>query len=86
MRVSIRSVDVLRGFVVRLGFTDGSECTVDLEPYLHGPAFDPLPSDRAPLAGVRVDAKLGTIVWANGEEIAPEMLSEPRSIGYCAKA
>jgi hypothetical protein len=86
MRVQVRSVTVLGGFEVRLGFTDGSECTVDLAPYLGGPGSQALPRDAASFAGVRVDAA-GRLSWPSGEEIAPEVLHEgsrPASAGLRA--
>jgi hypothetical protein len=72
--VRIRTVAPAGGFRVRLGFTDGSEGTVDLAPYLRGPIFEPLVRDPALFAAVRVDPELGTIVWPNGADIAPETL------------
>lgn len=75
-RVLVRSVTLLGGFSVRLGFTDGSECSVDLAPYLGAPRFDSVRREPALFAGVRVDAARGRIVWPNGEDIAPEVLVE----------
>ena len=45
--VRIRAVTPLSGFRVRLGFTDGSEREIDLQPYLRGPIFEPLRRDPA---------------------------------------
>jgi hypothetical protein len=72
--VRIRTVSTVGDFRVRLGFTDGTEGTVDLAPYLRGPIFEPLVRDPALFAAVKVDAELGTIVWPNGADIAPETL------------
>ena len=76
--VRITSVRPVEGFVVELGFTDGSMKRVDLEPYLRGPVFQPLRDDPALFAAVRVDAELGTIVWPNGADICPDVLREGR--------
>jgi len=70
----IKTVEVLEGFTVRLGLSDGSEKTVDLTPYLHGPIFEPLRRDPALFRQVTVDEELGTIVWPNGADIDPDVL------------
>jgi hypothetical protein len=70
----IKTVEVLEGFTVRLGLSDGSEKTVDLTPYLHGPIFEPLGRDPALFRQVTVDEELGTIVWPNGADIDPDVL------------
>jgi hypothetical protein len=70
----IKTVEVLEGFTVRLGLSDGSEKTVDLAPYLHGPIFEPLRRDPALFRQVTVDEELGTIVWPNGADIDPDVL------------
>jgi len=72
--IRIRSVDALAGFRVRLGFTDGTFGDVDLAPYLRGPVFEPLLTDRALFAGVRVDPECETIVWPNGADMDPDFL------------
>jgi hypothetical protein len=72
----IRSAMPLDDFNVKLGFTDGSERVVDLDPYLHGPIFEPLKQDREVFRSLRVDEELGTIVWPNGADICPDVLYE----------
>ena len=74
MLVRIRSVYVLAGFRVHLGFTDGTEGEIDLEPYLRGPVFEPLRKDRQQFAAVRVHPRLKTIVWPNGADMDPDVL------------
>ena len=59
---------------MRLEFTDGTQREVDLEMYLHGPIFEPIKNDSAVFRSVRVDKQLGTIVWANGADIDPDVL------------
>ncbi len=70
----ITKVTLLEGFTVRLLFDDGSERTVDLEPFLRGPIFAPLKTDRSLFIQVRVDPDLGTIVWPNGADMDPDVL------------
>ena len=43
--VRVLSAEPLEEFCVRLGFTDNTQRIVDLEPYLHGPIFEPIRDD-----------------------------------------
>ena len=72
--IRIQSVEPLRDFLVRLTFSDNSEKVVDLEPYLHGPVFEAIRTDRRLFRSVRVDPELGTIVWPNGADVDPDVL------------
>ena len=72
--MSVRSVELLEGFQVCLGFDDGTEKVVDLEIYLHGPIFEPMRNDLRVFQSVRVDKDAGTIVWPNGADIDPNVL------------
>ncbi|HET6921937.1 MAG TPA: DUF2442 domain-containing protein [Anaeromyxobacteraceae bacterium] len=72
--VRIRSVRPLEGLQVELEFTDGSLRTVDLSPYLRGPVFQPVRDDPETFRAVRVDRRLGTIVWPNGADLDPDVL------------
>lgn len=72
--VRIRAVQPLEGYAVRLEFTDGTQKTIDLEPFLHGPVFEPMRGDLQAFRAVSVDAQMGTIVWPNGADIDPDVL------------
>jgi hypothetical protein len=72
--VDVTSVRVLEGFEVELTFDDGFVRRIDLDPYLHGPIFQPLRDDPAYFRLVRVDPELGTICWPNSADIDPEVL------------
>lgn len=72
--VRILSVEPLQGFRVRLTFTDGSSKEIDLEPYLHGPIFEPLKRNPELFRSVKVDQRAGTIYWDNGADIDPDVL------------
>lgn len=72
--VRIRSVETLTGYHVRLGFTDGTSREVDLERYLRGPVFEKIRSDPQVFRSVKVDKRMGTIVWPNGADIDPDVL------------
>ncbi len=76
--IRIRSVEPIGGFRLRLGFTDGSEREVDVEPFLRGPIFEPLRRDPELFAAVQVDEEIGTIVWPNGADVDPDVLYENR--------
>lgn len=72
--VRITSVELPDGFVLRLGFDDGSTREVELEHELWGPVFEPLRQDPQLFRQVRVDPELGTIVWPNGADMDPDVL------------
>jgi hypothetical protein len=69
----IRTVEPLEGFVLRLGFDDGTVREIDLEAELWGPVFEPL-RDPQLFRQVRIDEELGTIVWPNGADMDPDVL------------
>jgi hypothetical protein len=66
-------VRYLREYTVWLRFQDGTSGEVDLTPSLKGPVFEPL-RNLDFFKQVRVDPELGTIVWPNGADVAPETL------------
>ncbi len=72
--VPVVDVRVLRGFEVEILFKDGVRKTIDLEPYLHGPIFEPCRNDPAFFRSVTVDPDTCTIVWPNGADICPDVL------------
>jgi hypothetical protein len=77
----VTRVEVLQDYVVRLEFDDGFVRVVDLGPELRGPVFEPL-RDPDVFRKVAVDREIGTIVWPNGADLAPEFLrwgNEPPS-------
>lgn len=57
---------------IRLTFHDNLEGTVDFQPWLQGPIFEPL-KDRTYFQRFFID---GILVWPNGADIAPERLYE----------
>ena len=72
--IRILTVELVEGFQVRLGFTDGTEKVVDLEPYLHGPIFEPLRNNPDVFRAVQVNKRMGTVVWPNGADMDPDVL------------
>lgn len=74
----ITAVEHLDGYRLRLTFADGFVGDVDLSERLkapNGPMFQPL-EDVAYFAQVVVDPELGTVVWPNGADLAPDVLHE----------
>ena len=74
----ITTVEHLGGHRLRLGFADGFVGDVDLSTRIEaakGPMFEPL-RDVAYFAQVSVDRELGTVVWPNGVDLAPDVLHE----------
>jgi len=65
----------VRDYMVWLRFNDGAEGEVDLRGELEGEVFGPL-RDLKAFKSFKVDAELGTIVWENGADLAPEFLYE----------
>ena len=72
--MDIVAVRVIEGRTVHLCFKDGTQHTVDLAPYLRGPIFEQVCSDRELFEAVRVDPEAGTIVRPNGADLAPDVL------------
>ncbi|MDY7013924.1 MAG: DUF2442 domain-containing protein [Cyanobacteriota bacterium] len=72
--VRIQAVEPLEDFKVRLAFTDNTTKEIDLQVYLHGPIFEPIRNDSQVFRAVKVDPRMGTIVWENGADIDPDVL------------
>ena len=61
------------GRTVWLRFSDGAEGEVDLSREIHGEIFEPL-RDVEYFRRFEVSRELGTLVWPNGADFAPEFL------------
>ena len=61
------------GYRIHVAFSDGHEKTVNFEPWLQGPVFEPL---RNVDYFRRFFVEAGTVSWPNGADIAPETLYE----------
>jgi hypothetical protein len=70
--VRVIAAEPLEDFRMRLTFEDGTEKVVDPEPYLRGPVFEPIRQNREGFRAVKIEG--GTIVWANGADIDPDVL------------
>ncbi|WP_040493444.1 DUF2442 domain-containing protein [Ilumatobacter nonamiensis] len=72
----VRAVEHLGGHRLRLTFADGVTGDVDLSDRFAGPVgpmFEPL-LEVDYFAQVVVDEELGTVVWPNGADLAPDVL------------
>jgi hypothetical protein len=70
--VRVTKATPLEAFNMLLEFEDGTQKQLDLEPYLHGPIFDPVRQDPKFFRQVTIQG--GTIVWPNGADIDPDVL------------
>jgi len=71
--VHVTAVEFLGDHRLHLSFEDGTEGEVDLSSWSWRGVFEPL-ADTDYFRQVRVDEELGTIVWPNGADMAPETL------------
>ncbi|MGI8495471.1 MAG: DUF2442 domain-containing protein [Pyrinomonadaceae bacterium] len=72
--VRIQSVKPLENFVVLVKFTDGTKREINLEPFLRGKVFESLRNNPEAFRAMKVDERMGTIVWKNGADIDPDVL------------
>ncbi len=70
--VRIRAVEPLEGFRLRLHLTNDMVVERDVRPLLQGPIFDELLHAPEKFRDVRAEA--GTVVWANGADLCPDVL------------
>ena len=61
------------GYTLLLHFNDGAHGEVDLAAELRGEVFEPLRQQEY-FRKFRVHPELGTVVWPNGADFAPEFL------------
>lgn len=71
-RVRVIKATPLEQFNMQLDFEDGTKKVVNLEPFLRGPIFQPVRQTRQMFCDVRIEG--GTIAWANGADIDPDVL------------
>lgn len=71
-RVRVVKATPLEAFLMLIEFEDGTIKKIDLEPYLKGPIFEPIRDDRKLFEDVHIEG--GTIAWANGADVDPDVL------------
>ena len=75
MFLRVTDVKLLRGYQLRVTFSDGVVKEVDLGLELYGEVFEPL-KDKELFQQVVVNPEANTVEWANGTDFAPEFLYE----------
>ncbi len=75
MRYRLIDARYVKGYVLRLKFSDGVEGEIDLAAELYGPIFEPL-KDPEIFRRFRIDSELHNVVWPNGADFAPEFLHD----------
>ena len=69
--IRVVSAEYVKGYQLRVRFSDGAEKLVDFSRWLHGEVFRPLVNKRQ---FKRFFVAGGTVCWPNGADIAPETL------------
>lgn len=73
MILHVGDVKYARDYVIWVRFNDGIDGEVDLSAELEGEVFGPL-KDKKLFKTIKIDPLLGTVVWDNGADLAPEFL------------
>ena len=73
MTPTLKNAEYLDCYRLRLTFSDGKVGNIDLASELWGEVFEPL-KDLTIFKSFKVDQELGTVVWPNGADFAPEFL------------
>lgn len=73
MILHTEQVEPRSGYRLFVRFNNGVSGEIDLSDELWGEVFAPL-KDPALFATARQDSVMGTVVWANGADFAPEFL------------
>lgn len=79
MILHVAQAKYLHDYVIWVRFNDGAEGEVDLAGELGGEVFGPLKNARR-FRSFKVDPVLGTVVWENGADLAPEFLYDSMKI------
>jgi hypothetical protein len=79
----ILEVEVIRDFVLKIKFNDGTVKVIEVKPLLTGQVFEPL-HDPDFFARVTIDPVAQTVAWPNGADFAPEALYELTSLEHVA--
>jgi hypothetical protein len=80
----LREVIYQGDYRVWLKFADGTEGEVDLANELWGQIFEPL-KQKSLFAQLSLNEELGTVVWPNGADFAPEFLYQKLRPDYSLK-
>ena len=84
MLPQLREATYQGDYRVWLKFADGVEGEVDLANELWGQVFEPL-RQKSLFAQLSLNEELGTVVWPNGADFAPEFLYQKLCPDYSLK-
>jgi Protein of unknown function (DUF2442) len=72
--VRAKSIKPLHDFLVKVIFSNGETREIDLEPYLRGKIFEEIRLDHKLFQSMKIDSRMGAIVWENGADIDPDVI------------
>jgi hypothetical protein len=70
---SVTQFAIVRPYVLRVQFDDGTQQEIDFQPVLSGDLYRPL-RDLSLFEQVKIDPEVHTLVWPNGADFDPETL------------
>ena len=73
MFLHVADAAYIEAYKVQVSFNDGRKGVADLSEAMKGPIFSPL-KEKSSFYKLEVDTELGTIVWPNGADLAPEYI------------
>ncbi len=73
MFLHVTSAKYLEDYKIKVSFNNGRKGIADLSSALKGKQFELL-KNKIEFANFSVDNELGTIVWSNGADFAPEFI------------
>ncbi len=85
MLPKLKKAEYRGDYRIWLTFADGVAGEIDLESELWGEIFEPL-KQQVRFAEFKLDHELGTIVWPNGADFAPEFLYQKLRPDYPLKS
>ena len=71
----VRTLEIVSGYTLRIGFDDNTEQTIDFRPILAGELYGPL-RDLELFNQVQIDPEVKTLVWPNGADFDPATLHD----------
>ncbi len=71
-RVRVCKTAFLTDYMMLIEFEDGTQKEIALEPFLRGQIFEPIRNIPKMFQDARIER--GTIAWANGVDIDPDVL------------
>ena len=71
----VEKFEIISPYILRVGFDDNTEQTIDFQPVLAGQIYGPL-RDLAMFNQVKIDPEVKTLVWPNGADFDPATLHD----------